>query len=89
LAFGIVPLGAAHRAQQNRVGGLAQRRGLRRQRRARLVDGAPADDALAKFEIVSELARHRLQGFHAFGRDLGSNAVAWENCNRGFHGRFL
>ena len=81
----VVPLRAAHRAEQNGVGGACRFQRLRRQRRAVLVDGAAAHVRVGEVEVEAERVEHA----HRVRHDLGADAVAWDDEDAMRHGVVL
>ena len=81
----IIPLRAAHRAQQDRVGSAAQRQRVIRQCRAGRIDGAAADARFRQGQGMPEALSHRLQHAHAFRRHLRTDAVARQDYNGNIH----
>ena len=82
---GVAPLGAAHRAQEHRVAGLALLSGAVWVGLPHRVDGAAAHQNILKGEGVAELLAHRLHDLDGLPHDLGADAVAPDHCNFLFH----
>ncbi|MPM77111.1 hypothetical protein SDC9_124111 [bioreactor metagenome] len=72
----IVPFGAAHRAQQHRVAGSAQRGGSLGIGGSGGVDGAAAQQHIGVGEAVTKFLAHRVQHPDGLGNHLGADTVA-------------
>ena len=77
----VVPLGAAHSAQQDGVGGLADVDGLLGQAAAGGVDGSAAGQDGLGGEGVAELLAHLVHDLHGLLHDVGTNAVAGDHSD--------
>jgi hypothetical protein len=86
---GVVPLGAAHGAQQDGVRRLARLDRVGRERVARLVDGDAPQQCLAVRELVVERGGHGVEHQAGCADDLGADAVAGEGCDLGLHDSVL
>ena len=88
LSRGVVPLGAAHGAEEDRVGAPAHLERLVGQGRAEAIDGDPAHEPLAIGEAVAEQLADPVQDARALGRDLGADAVAAQDRDGEVHGAY-
>ena len=83
----VIPLGAAHGAQQHAVGLHASLQAGVRQGHAEGVDGIAAHGGVLIGKGVAEFGGHGVQHGHGFGHDLGADAVALDDGNRLIHAR--
>ncbi len=70
-----VPLGTAHRAQQNGVRGPGRGQGFRRQRHPGGVYGGPAQQPVLELQVQAEAPVHDLQHFDRLGHDLRPDII--------------
>ena len=84
-----VPLGAAHRAEEHRIGGFAGLHGGVGQRHAHGVDGGAAEQGFRHGERMTEFLFHGAKHFHGFGNNLGANAVTRQQADRLLHSSIL
>src|SRR5258708_5453185 len=82
----VIPIRAAHRAQQDGVGGAAHLQRVGGQGAAGAVYGDAADQRLAQDELVAELRRHGLEDAGRLGDHLGSNSISRQNGDHCAHG---
>ena len=81
VGLGVVPLGAADRAKQNRVAVFRLLEHVVGQRRAELIDRMAAGDAFLELEIERGVTRHDFEHLQRFADDFGTNPVTFENQN--------
>ena len=84
----VVPLRAAHRAQQHGVGLLRDRQRLGRQRRPGLVDRRAADQRFAQRESVSPSLTDRRQHTRRLRDHFGTDSIPRQNGNSSTHNFF-
>ena len=82
----VVPLGAAHRAQENAVGSKALFQHFPGQRVAKPVDGAAAHVHIRVGKAVAVKLCDFVQDTHGLRHDLGADAVAADHRNFPVHG---
>ena len=85
----VVPLGAAHSAQQDGIGSLADVDGLLGQAAAGGIDGSAAGQHGLGGEGVAELVAHLAHDLHGLLHDVGADAVAGDHSDIVIHVRVL
>ena len=85
LGIGITPFRSTHRGEKYRVAGRAQGNRLGRQGVAAGVNRRTADQAGLQDEFVTKLLGYRQQKFFSLSAHFGSDSIARQQGNGGFH----
>jgi hypothetical protein len=79
---GIVPARTTDSAEENGVGGIAERESFGRERRPARIECAATDQPFTKLDAMIPAVCHRPKNTRAFGDYLRANSVAREERNR-------